>query len=47
MPPLTMPYVNIKITKEGYHEKEIQIMKKVMQLFANVLGKAPEATLLS
>lgn len=40
-----MPYVNIKITKEGATaDKKAQLIKGVTQLLADVLGKNPQTT---
>lgn len=40
-----MPYVNIKITKEGATaEQKTQLIKGVTELLANVLGKNPQTT---
>ncbi|MDA8214416.1 MAG: 4-oxalocrotonate tautomerase family protein [Nitrospiraceae bacterium] len=40
-----MPYVNIKITKEGATaEQKAQIIKGVTQLLVDVLGKNPQTT---
>lgn len=42
-----MPYVNIKITKEGATpDQKAQLMKGVKLVFQNVLGKIPKATVL-
>ena len=40
-----MPYVNIKITKEGAtSDQKAQLVKGVTQLLADVLGKNPQTT---
>jgi 4-oxalocrotonate tautomerase len=40
-----MPYVNIKITKEGASpEQKAQLIKGVTQLLVDVLGKNPQTT---
>lgn len=40
-----MPYVNIKITKEGVTaEQKAALMKGVTQLLVDVLGKNPKTT---
>ena len=40
-----MPYVNIKITKEGATpEKKVDLIEGVTQLLKEVLGKNPAAT---
>ncbi len=40
-----MPYVNIKITKEGAtREQKERLIKGVTDLLADVLGKNPETT---
>jgi 4-oxalocrotonate tautomerase len=40
-----MPYVNIKITKEGATaEKKAQLIKGVTDLLVSVLGKNPQTT---
>ncbi len=40
-----MPYVNIKITKEGAtQEKKAELIKGVTDLLKNVLGKNPATT---
>ena len=40
-----MPYVNIKITKEGATaEQKAQLIKGVTQLLVDVLGKNPQTT---
>lgn len=40
-----MPYVNIKITKEGATaEKKAQLIQGVTQLLKDVLGKNPQTT---
>jgi 4-oxalocrotonate tautomerase len=40
-----MPYVNIKITREGATpEKKAQLIRQVTQLLADVLGKNPQTT---
>lgn len=40
-----MPYVNIKVTREGVTaEKKAEIIKGVTELLANVLGKNPATT---
>ncbi len=40
-----MPYVNIKITKEGATpEQKAQLIKGATQLLADVLGKNPQTT---
>lgn len=40
-----MPYVNIKITKEGAtDEQKAQLIEGATQLLVDVLGKNPETT---
>ena len=40
-----MPYINIKITKEGVTpEKKAELIKGATDLLQNVLGKNPETT---
>jgi len=40
-----MPYVNIKITKDGTTpEKKAQLVRGVTQLLADLLGKNPQTT---
>lgn len=40
-----MPYVNIKITKEGVTpEKKAELIKGVTSLLVDVLGKNPQTT---
>jgi len=40
-----MPYINIKITKEGVTaDKKAELIKGVTELLANVLGKNPQTT---
>ncbi|MBF0328187.1 MAG: 4-oxalocrotonate tautomerase family protein [Nitrospirae bacterium] len=40
-----MPYVNIKITKDGVtSEKKAELIKGVTQLLSDVLGKNPQTT---
>ncbi len=40
-----MPYVNIKITKEGTSsEKKAELIRRVTTLLADVLGKNPQTT---
>ncbi len=40
-----MPYVNIKITKEGVTaDKKAELIKGVTELLVNVLGKNPQTT---
>ena len=40
-----MPYVNIRITKEGVTaEQKAQLMKGATQLLVDVLGKNPKTT---
>ncbi len=40
-----MPYVNIKITKEGAtQEQKAQLIQGVTNLLAEVLGKNPQTT---
>jgi 4-oxalocrotonate tautomerase len=40
-----MPYVNIKITKEGATEKQkARLIRGVTELLADVLGKNPQTT---
>ncbi len=42
-----MPYVNIKITKEGATaEKKAQLIQGVTQLLQDVLGKNPQTTVI-
>jgi 4-oxalocrotonate tautomerase len=41
----SMPYVNIKITKEGVtSEKKAQLIHGITKLLADVLGKNPQTT---
>lgn len=41
-----MPYVNIKITKEGAtSEQKAQLIQEVTQLLSNILGKNPQTTI--
>ncbi|HIB3321372.1 TPA: 2-hydroxymuconate tautomerase family protein, partial [Citrobacter youngae] len=41
-----MPYVNIKITKEGVTDKQKkQLMEGVTQLLVDVLNKNPDTTI--
>lgn len=41
----TMPYVNVRITKDGATaEQKAQIVKEITQTLVNVLGKNPETT---
>ncbi|MGD8371167.1 MAG: 4-oxalocrotonate tautomerase family protein [Syntrophobacterales bacterium] len=41
----SMPYVNIKVTKEGVTPNQKgELIKGVTDLLANVLGKNPETT---
>ncbi len=41
-----MPYVNIKVTKEGVTPSQKgELIKGVTDLLANVLGKNPETTI--
>ncbi len=41
-----MPYVNIKITKEGLtKEKKEELIRGVTQLLVDVLGKNPQTTI--
>ncbi len=41
-----MPYVNIKITREGVSaEKKAELIKGVTQLLVDVLGKNPATTM--
>lgn len=41
-----MPYVNIKITKEGATpEQKAQLIQGATQLFVDVLGKNPKTTI--
>lgn len=40
-----MPYVNIKITKDGTsQEKKAELIQGVTQLLADLLGKNPQTT---
>ena len=40
-----MPYVNIKVSKEGLTaEKKVELIKGATDLLANVLGKNPANT---
>ncbi len=40
-----MPYVNIKITKEGATvDQKAQLIKGVTQLLVDILGKNPQTT---
>lgn len=40
-----MPYVNIKITKDGTPpEKKTELIKGITKLLADVLGKNPQTT---
>jgi 4-oxalocrotonate tautomerase len=40
-----MPYVNIKVTKEGVtKEQKAKLIKGVTDLLADVLGKNPQTT---
>jgi len=40
-----MPYVNVKITKEGVtSERKAAVIKGITDLLQNVLGKDPETT---
>ncbi|MCX8034560.1 MAG: 4-oxalocrotonate tautomerase family protein [Thermodesulfovibrio sp.] len=42
-----MPYVNIKITKEGLtSEKKSALIKGVTELLHNLLGKNPQTTVI-
>jgi 4-oxalocrotonate tautomerase len=42
---MAMPYVNIKITKEGATpDQKAQLIKGVTQLLVDVLGKNPQTT---
>ena len=41
-----MPYVNIKVTREGVSaEKKAELIKGVTQLLVDVLGKNPATTM--
>ena len=41
-----MPYVNIKVTKEGVtSEQKAELIKGVTDLLVNVLGKNPKTTM--
>ena len=41
-----MPYVNIKITKEGAtSEQKAQLIQEVTKLLSNTLGKNPQTTI--
>jgi len=43
-----MPYVNIKITKEGATAKQkAELIKGVTDLLVNILGKNPETTVVT
>ncbi len=40
-----MPYVNIKITKDGVpKEKKAELIRGVTRLLADILGKNPQTT---
>jgi len=40
-----MPYVNIRITKEGATaDQKVQLIKGVTQLLVDILGKNPQTT---
>ena len=42
-----MPYVNIKITKDGVTpEKKAEVIKGVTELLQKVLGKNPQTTVI-
>lgn len=44
-PPITMPYVNVRITKDGVTaEQKAQIVSEITQTLQRVLGKKPEHT---
>lgn len=41
-----MPYVNIKITRDGVSpEKKAEVIRRVTQVLADVLGKNPATTM--
>ena len=41
-----MPYVNIKITKEGAtSEQKAQLIQEVTKLLSNILGKNPQTAI--
>jgi len=43
-----MPYVNIKITKEGATtEQKAELIKGVTELLSNILGKNPATTVVT
>ena len=43
-----MPYVNIKITKEGATTKQkAELIKGVTELLSNILGKNPATTVVT
>ncbi len=40
-----MPYVNVKITREGATpEKKAEVIRRMTQVLVDVLGKNPETT---
>lgn len=40
-----MPYVNVKITREGATpERKAELIRRMTQVLADVLGKNPETT---
>ena len=41
---LTMPYINLQITKGATREQKAQIVKQFTETLVNVLGKKPEHT---
>ena len=42
-----MPYVNIKITKEGaLPEQKVELIKGVTKLLSDILGKNPATTVI-
>ena len=43
-----MPYVNIKITKEGATtEQKAELIKGITELLSNILGKNPATTVVT
>jgi 4-oxalocrotonate tautomerase len=40
-----MPYVNVKITREGTTaEQKVEVIRRMTQVLVDVLGKNPETT---
>jgi 4-oxalocrotonate tautomerase len=40
-----MPYVNVKITREGATaEQKVEVIRRMTQVLVDVLGKNPETT---